>query len=48
MAAKHGYHGSTIVFCRRNRVDDATEITRYENVGQRFEKGREASVFAGR
>jgi hypothetical protein len=32
--AEHDDDGSTIVLCRRNCVDDATEITRNEDVGK--------------
>jgi hypothetical protein len=42
--AEHHNDGSTILFCRRERVDDAAEIARYQYVGERLEKGGEASI----
>jgi hypothetical protein len=46
--AEHDDDGSTILFCRRNRVDDAAEIARYQHVGERFEKGGEAAILSWR
>jgi len=48
VAAEHDDDCSTVVFCRRNGVDDATEITRNEDVGKRLEKRGEAAILAGR
>jgi hypothetical protein len=32
--AEHHDDGSTILFCQSDRVDDAAEIARYQDVGE--------------
>jgi len=34
VTAEHDDDCSTIVFCRRDSVDDAAEVTRYQDVGK--------------
>ncbi|MDB4869326.1 MAG: hypothetical protein JWL97_330, partial [Gemmatimonadales bacterium] len=46
-SAEHDDDCPAILFCRRNRVHDAAEIARDEDVGERLEKGREAPILPG-
>jgi len=46
VAAEHDDDRAPVLFCRRDRVDDAKEVTRDEEVGKGFEKRGEASILA--
>jgi hypothetical protein len=46
--AQHDDDRPIILFCRRDRGDDAAKITRDENVGKRFEEAGEAAIAARR
>jgi len=46
--AEHHDHGAVVLLGRCNGVDDAQEIPRDQNVGERLEERREAAILAGR
>jgi hypothetical protein len=47
VAAEHDDDGAAISLCRRYGVDDPKEVTRDQDVGERFEEGGEAPILAG-